>query len=276
MLKLGIFSKTFTSSQFSDTLDAVLSHNLKQIHFNFACVGLPSMPDVIPPEIVEEIRRETKARGIEIVGVSGTFNIIHPDKEQRKLGMKRLEVIAKVCKDLPTKLISLCTGTRDPEDMWKAHPDNAKPAAWAEMVISMKEALAIADKYDVHLGIEPETANVVDSAEKARYLLDELNSPHLKIILDPANLFRPDDIPQMTEIITKAVNLLKNDMIMAHAKDFRLDNDEILHVPAGQGLLDYKLYLNLLKNLDISLIIHGLKEHEVKPAVTHILSNAQA
>ena len=53
----------------------------------------------------------------------------------------------------------------------------------------MREALQIADEHRVTLGVEPEVSNVVDSARKARRLLDEMQSPRLKIIMDVANLF---------------------------------------------------------------------------------------
>ena len=39
---------------------------------------------------------------------------------------QRLEVLAAACRWLDTRIITLCTGTRDPEDMWKWHPENVR------------------------------------------------------------------------------------------------------------------------------------------------------
>ena len=61
--------------------------------------------------------------------------------------------------------------------MWRAHPDNNTPEAWRDLVESMKQALAVAEEYGVVLALEPEVANVIDSAQKARRLLDEMQSP---------------------------------------------------------------------------------------------------
>lgn len=275
MFKLGIFAKTFTRPSFGEVLDAVLLHHLKIIHFNYSCLGLSSMPDEISANVVNTIRQETENRGIQIAGVSGTFNIIDPDLGKRKKGMERLRVIANTCHGLNTQLISICTGTRNAADMWKGHPENSSLEAWKDMIVSMKEIVKIAEEFNVCIGIEPEFANIIDSPQNARRLLDELGSKHLKIILDPANLFNPPDVPHMKEIIKEAFDLLKNDIVMGHAKDFRVENNQIVHVPAGQGILDYDFYLQLLEDFDVPLIIHGLKEEEVDSAINFILSKTK-
>src|SRR5690349_23251315 len=51
----------------------------------------------------------------------------------------------------------------------------------------------IARQANAVLAFEPEVSNVVDSARKARRLLDEIGSPHLKVTMDPANLFHAGD-----------------------------------------------------------------------------------
>src|ERR1017187_4363159 len=83
----------------------------------------------------------------------------------------------------------VCTGTRDQTSMWRRHPDNDLPESWRDMVACMREATDIARQAKVVLAFEPEMSNVVDSARKARRLLDEMGSPHLKVTIDPANLF---------------------------------------------------------------------------------------
>ena len=38
--------------------------------------------------------------------------------------LRRLEVLAAACRWLDTRIITLCTGSLDPHDMWKWHPEN--------------------------------------------------------------------------------------------------------------------------------------------------------
>ena len=73
-------------------------------------------------------------------------------------------------------MVTLCTGTRDPDDMWRAHPDNATPGAWRDSVEQIAAALAVAEAHGVTLAFEPEHNNVVRDAPAGRRLLDELRS----------------------------------------------------------------------------------------------------
>jgi len=139
----------------------------------------------------------------------------------------------------------------------------------------MEEALAIAEEHDLWLAVEPETANVVDSPAKARRLLDELGSPRLKIIIDPANLFHAEDLPHQRAILDAAFALLGPDIVLAHAKDVRVVGGAVHHVTAGTGMLDYEHYLTLLRHLPVPLIVHGLAEEEVGSALA-FLREAQA
>src|SRR5580658_5139078 len=123
-MRLGIFAKTFVRPTLAETLDAVTGRGLDCIQFNFACAGLPSLPDKIDPDLAAQIGREVRQRKMSIAAVSGTFNIIDPVLSRRQAGLRRLEELAASCAALGTSLITLCTGTRDPQHMWRHHPQN--------------------------------------------------------------------------------------------------------------------------------------------------------
>jgi sugar phosphate isomerase/epimerase len=267
---IGIFAKTFPRPTPEENLDAVRRHRLGVVQYNLACAGLPSLPERIEPRLAQQIGAASAARRITIAGVSGTFNMIDPVRERRDAGMRRLGKLAGACALLGTKIITLCTGTRDPDDMWRGHPANGRPDAWADLLAAMEQALALAEEHDLRLAIEPETANVVDSPARARRLLDELRSPRLKIIIDPANLFRVEDLPHQRAILDAAFDLLGPDIVLAHAKDVRVVGDAVHHVTAGTGVLDYRHYLTLLRHVPVPLIVHGLAETEVEGALAFL------
>ena len=106
--------------------------------------------------------------------------------------------------------------------------------------------------------------NVVDSAQKARRLLDEIGSPFLKVTMDPANLFHAGELQRMREILDEAFALVGKDVVLAHAKDLDHDGDAG-HKAAGQGKLDYDRYLSLLRTYRFRgpLLLHGLSEAQV-------------
>jgi len=270
-MQIGIMARTFVRPTLEETLDAVASHGIYSVQFSLSCAGLPDMPEHIDSGLCDRIRREMDERNISMAAISGTFNMIHPDLQKRQDGLGRLRELASACERLGTSVITLCTGTRDPRSMWLRHPENDSPEAWEDLVDCMRAALQIAEENGVTLAFEPEVSNVVDSAIKGRRLLDEMQSPYLKVIMDPANIFHKGELPRMREILDEAFALLGEDIIIAHAKD--LDRDgEAGHKAAGKGLLDYDQYLSLLSAVgsDVPLILHGLGEEQVDECVAFL------
>jgi sugar phosphate isomerase/epimerase len=270
-MQIGIMAKTFVRPALEETLGAVAAHGIHCVQFSLTCAGVPDMPDHIAPGLCDRIRKAMNTHKIAMSAVSGTFNMADPDPQKRRRGLQRLRMLASVCNRFGTSVITLCTGTRDPENMWRRHPDNDSPEAWNDLVASMHEALQIAEEHKVTLAFEPEVSNVVDSAAKGRRLLDEMRSPYLKVVMDPANIFHKGELPRMREIIAEAFALLGDDIVLAHAKDLSSDG-EAGHEAAGKGLLDYDHYLSLLGKVgfDCPLILHGLSESQVDGCIAFL------
>jgi sugar phosphate isomerase/epimerase len=270
-MELGIHVNIFRRPTLEETLDAVAGYGFRSVHFNMAAAGVPSMPEKISDELCERIAADLSARDIAMASLSGTFNMIHPSVDVRRAGLRRLRSIAAKAHSLGTALIALCTGTRDPDDMWRPHPGNDAPDAWADLVDSVSKALEIAEEHDLTMGIEPEVSNVVDSAAKARRLLDQMACPRLKIIIDGANLFHAGELPRMREILDEAFALLGRDIVLAHAKDLNRDG-QAGNIPAGSGVLDYDHYLALLDGIGFkgALILHSLHERDVRGCVAFL------
>ena len=263
-MRIGGFTRIFARSSFEEVLDAAAGHGLEALQLNLESLGLPPMPDRLDPDLCRRVRDEAAARGLTLDAVSGTFNIIHPDLEERARNFRSLRGLAAACPLMGAPRITFSTGTRNADYMWGSHPDNGSPGAWADMLESMAEAVEIAAGHGVPLVFEPEVSNVVDSAAKARRLLDHFGSPFLKVVIDGANLFGAGDLPRMGEVLDEAFDLLAPDIELAHAKDLERDG-EAGHVAAGTGLLDYERYLRRLREagFDGALILHSLDEEQV-------------
>ena len=269
-MTIGIFAKTFEGNSLEEILDQVIAHNIHHIHLNMSCAGLPSMPDEITDAVSAHIKQACEERDIEIVGLSGTFNMIHPDHHVVEKGLQRLEVLAVAAHSMGTSFISLCTGTRHPTDKWAWHQDNDTSQAWKELTLTMQRAIAIAETHDLLLGIEPEHANVVSSPAKARRLLDEMQSDRLTIILDPANLFDKASTREIRQRVESAIELLGSDIYMAHAKDRTADGR---FVAAGKGAVDFGHFIGKLKEAGFKgpWVMHGLTSDEVAESLQSIL-----
>lgn len=271
-MKLGIFSKVFERDTIEANLDAVADHGLASIQLNLESLGGEPLPAALPEAECARVRAALAERGLELAALSGTWNIIHPT--EGPAGLERLRVLAAACPHLGTELITMCTGTRDDDYMWRAHADNDTPAAWRDMVAAMAQAVEVAVAAGVTLVLEPEVNNVVNSATKARRLLDEIASPHLRVVIDGANLFHAGMLPRMAEVLDEAFDLLGDDIRLAHAKDLEQDGDAG-HQAAGTGVLDYRRYLGLLDGIGYtgSVVLHSLEEERVPDSLAHVRAN---
>ena len=275
-MEVGIFARTFEAPSLADVLDAVAAHGIRHIQLNTSCMGLSDMPDGLDAAACEQARRELDARNIEVVSLSATYNMIHPDPAVRAQGMRRLAVLASHAAELGTDLLTLCTGTRNPDNMWHDHPQNNSPEAWSDLLAAMEQALALAEKYDVRLGIEPEVSNVVSSPHKARKLMDTMLSHRVMIVMDGANVFPKGTIHRQRQILDESFELLGDRIALAHAKDLSRDG-EAGHEAAGTGLLDYDHYLHLLHQTGYrgAAVLHSLTPAQVPGCVRFLQQKLQ-
>ena len=277
MTSLGIMATTFARPTLDAVLDAAVSSGVHDLQFDFACAGEPTLPTHIDAALCDQIRRAFATRHLTMAALSGAFNMIHPDPRQRSAGLAGLRTVLAACGALSVSVVTLCTGTRDAAHMWRRHPANDTPEAWADLIASMGDAVRAAEEQGVTLAFEPEVANVVDSAQKARRLLDEISSPRLKVVMDPANIFHRGELPQMDRMLEGAFDLLGRDIALAHAKDLDHDGDAG-HLPAGRGVLDYPRYLALLRHSGFTgaVVLHGLEEGDVPACLTFVREAAPA
>ena len=255
--QLGIFAKTFAGDDPAEVLRQARAAGFACAQFNMACAGLPSLPETVPDATARRVAEASAGTGVRLAAVSATYNMVHPDPATRERGRRALAAIAGAMPLMGSRVVTLCTGTRDPTDPWRGHPDNAAPAAWADLLAEFERILPLAEAHDLVLAVEPEPANVVRDAPVARHLLDTLRSSRVKVVLDAANLIEARPAAEHHAVIERAVGLLGADTALVHAKD-RDAAGRV--VPAGRGVVDFPHFLGLLRGVgfDGPIITHGL------------------
>ena len=270
-MQLGIFAYTFVRDSVEEVFDAIDAHGLSLAEWNYVAIRQQEVPDQIDEALATRVRTAAADRGITVASVAGYTNMVHPDPQQRREGMERLFGLIRGAHLHGTDTVALCTGSRDPVNMWQWHPSNDDSDAWDDLRTTMSDAVRVAEENDVRLVFEPEVNNVVHTAQKARQLLDEINSPRLKVVFDAANVFHKGELPRMHELLTESIKLIGSDIALAHAKDVDRDG-EAGHVAAGHGKLDYEHYIGLLKKVGFSgsILLHGLAENQVDGCVRFV------
>jgi sugar phosphate isomerase/epimerase len=272
--RLGVFARIFRRHSADEVASAVAAAGFDLVQLNLNSFGLPTIPDVDAIDFAS-IRRSFDRSGVAIWGLSATYNMIDPDEAKRSASTSAAAALIARAPELGATAVTLCTGTRDPDDIWRAHPDNADPSAWRDMRASLDILLPAAAAAGVRLGVEPEVANVVRDADAGARLLAELGTEavHVGIVLDPANLLTAATIDRQRDILTAAVDLLGESVMCLHAKDV-VDSG---YAAAGSGGLDYGLVFDLAQRLPhaVPTIIQDATEDDVPRVVAYLRDHAK-
>lgn len=271
-MEAGIFSTVFNRGSVESVLDAMVEAGFKATQFHLSCAGIDQIPESIPEGLCERIRGAFDERGMGMAGLSGTFNMIDQNDRAKEAGFRGLEQLASHAKELGTSVVTLCSGTMA-DYLWRPHPDNKGKQAWNQMIASMARAAEIGESHDVCVAFEPEVSNVIDSAVKAKRVIDTVASSKLKVCIDGANLFHKGELPRMDEILDEAFDLVGDHIVLAHGKDLSKDG-EAGHDGAGTGFLNYDRYVKLLDRVGYkgAIVLHSLKEEQVPGCREFLLS----
>jgi sugar phosphate isomerase/epimerase len=264
--QLGIFARTFMRDSPAAVARAVADAGFDLVQLNLNSFGLPTIPDqdVLAGTDFSAVRNSFAEQGITIWGVSVTYNTIHPDAGvRRRLTEAACQLIARA-PELGAQFATLCTGTRDAGNMWRAHPENGDSSALRDLRTTIDRLLEAATAAGLRLGIEPEPANVICDARTAASLLRDLgpDAEHVAIVLDPANLIDAATAASQRFVLTDAFETLAGSIACLHAKDVV----ESGFAAAGTGLLDYDLIFELRSQLPraVPVVVQDVAEHDAR------------
>jgi sugar phosphate isomerase/epimerase len=178
-MRLAIFAKTFGRVTVEQSLDAVREQGLDAVQFNLSLLGIDTVPADASPDLLARARRAFLQSDVEAVALSGTFNAAHPDPAVRERYLARFHCVCQAATYLGIPLVTLSTGSRALDDMWRWHPDNSTPEAWTDSLATLRVVAAIAGEHEVQVAFEPERNNVVSTAQLAVRMLEEVGSDRM-------------------------------------------------------------------------------------------------
>ena len=106
-------------------------------------------------------------------------------------------------------------------------------------------------------------------------LFREVKSPALRLVMDPCNYFRKEDLPRMKPMLEAMFQKLGEQIVIAHAKDVKASAEAEDLPAAGLGVLDYPLFLRLLARLDrpLPVVVEHLRRPDVARTRDFVLGN---
>jgi sugar phosphate isomerase/epimerase len=275
-LKLAIFTGVYADLPLEEAAKKIKADGFSGVVLegNFADVRFdPFAPDWAA---ANKITSCLDRNAIKVVGLYGYYNVVAPDAENRKRGEQRMQFLIENWKRLGSNNISTETGSRNPQSEWDDSPENTTEAAYQQCRASLEKFARLAEKTGAVISIEAYWKNVISSAERAERLFHDVQSPALKLVMDPCNYFRKAELAQMQPMLKDIFQRVGKQTVIAHAKDVKAaaDADDTELPAAGKGVLDYPLYLRLLAELDreIYLAVEHLSLPEVPAARDYVLA----
>ncbi len=211
---------------------------------------------------VEETRRFLDEHGIRSGEFSGFYKGVTRggglgayDKEDHRGAIAHYARQMRHAKILGSHCVGFSTYVgRGSEQMWSAE-------TWARTVGAIEELAKAAEKAGVVVAGHPHVMSPLNSVERYRELLDAVDSPNLKILMDPVNLTWPQLVYETTDLVNKIFDELGDSIVALHAKDVILTGrgKDIAHVDEavpGTGAMDYATILRRLDALDRDVTLH--------------------
>ena len=191
---------------------------------------------------IKELCTENK---VDVAVLGCYLNLCNPNPEKHKEIVEKYKAHIRFASILGCGVVGTETGAVNEE--YKYEPANHSDEALQCFIDNLRPIVKYAEQFGVIVAIEPVWKHIVNTVERARKVLDAIDSPNLQIIFDPVNLLYVGNIDKQDEIIEKAFDLLLKDIAVVHCKDYVVEGDELKSIAAGTGGLNYPLLLKKIK-----------------------------
>lgn len=266
-LNLGIRAHDLGPTDLDTLIHKLKEYDLKHIQFAIK----KSFPDVIDtydkltPGVASYYGDRFAKEGIKLSILGAYVNIVASDLQQREQALNDFTTHLRLARDFHASMVATETGS-----VKKGYTeDNFTEEAFLKVIESVKRMVKEAEVFGVTVAIEAGINHPLHTAKLAKRLIDEVNSPNLKIIMDCANLMRPDNHSRQAEVIEEAFELLGDHIIAMHIKDYIIEDNKVKIVPVGTGEMAYEKILAFAKyskpHLYVSL--EATREPDLKDSI---------
>lgn len=217
-----------------------------QLAFKKLVEGVKSYEDVTP-ELIQEVEAAVREVPLDIAVLGTYVDLGAVDDNKRRNAVNEFISQIPVCKALQAP----CMGSETSAMM---QPGATHADAKRALLRSLEEIMPVAEEHGVIVALEPVYAGTMNSVETTREVLDSIQSPNLKIILDMANLMGPEWVEKQDVLYGRAVESW-GDLIMAiHFKGVCYDENGRRSCLLEDSIVDYAAAFDAMKGLPQEVI----------------------
>ena len=199
----------------------------------------------IDKETIENVHKAFDKENVDIAVLGCYLNYAHPEASEIRKNIDIFKHHIEYAKILKARTVGTETGSVKAD--YSFDPKNHSEEAYETFRNSLVEMLAFAEEKNVVVAIEGVSSHIIHTNQKMKRLLDEINSKYLKVILDPVNLLNSQNYNNQEDVLKESFDLLSDDIIIVHAKDFIFEDNKIIEVSHGTGLYRYETLLEQIR-----------------------------
>ena len=206
-------------------------------------------PALLTPELAREVRDTLERYGMRCVLLGCYLNLATPDEAELANTLASYKAHLHFARAIGARVVGTETGA--PNTAYATCPECWTEESLQLFIDRLRPVVRYAEEAGSIIAIEPVCRHIVSTPERARRVLDAIDSPALQIILDAVNLLTLDNYSRYDELIDESVRLFGDRIRVLHMKDFHIvpGMADVQSIACGTGCMNYTRLLSLARSI---------------------------
>lgn len=213
-----------------------------QLAFPKALSGVAGWQDVTPP-LVERVAGALAKNALPVAVLGVYVELALADETARQDNVQIFKSQLRVAKALWADCIGAETTSRAKQ------PGVAQEDAFRALEQSLAQILPEAEALGVTVAMEPVYYHTLSSPELTRRLLCDMQSPALRVIFDPVNLLRPEEVSGQPALWARALEAFGDKIAAVHIKGVQWQGNTLVKAALADSVVDYAGLFDALRPL---------------------------
>ncbi|KIL40551.1 hypothetical protein SD70_12400 [Gordoniibacillus kamchatkensis] len=239
-MDIGVVSRSFPKMTNEEAAAFMAEHGFRwtelcfsQTDSNYWRYNGRSDVSELTDERCRDIVATYRSRGVEVASLGVFTNLLEPDEAELAANLAYFERHMQIAANNGIPAVATECGFIPGKRGISA---DTYESAFQRFIDNVRWLAARAERYGVAIALEPCVLDVVPSAKRTADLLDQVGSPALKVLLDPANLIANSSEEDMFRYLAPHIAYF-------HGKDRKV-NDTYGRI-VGDGDIRWPLFLDL-------------------------------
>ena len=212
-------------------------------------------PEIILEADISKIKQSFVKSDLKIGQTNGRYGggLVSEDESERKKTIKFMKRMCNLTAKLGSSETYLRPGSLNQSGAWLPHPENHSTKTFDRLVDSTKQICLVAQNEGIKISVEGGTVSPLYSAQKVKDFIDAVGSKTLGFNFDPVNFISSlKQAYDTKKFMSEFFELLKNNILGAHMKDFKVIESLLIHfeeTEIGLGQIDHLYYLEMMEKV---------------------------